>query len=671
MYSFLNCSFSHPGAFRAPGRRGPWRTGPYRSRALGFFLAVVFTVGSGIPAEASRIRGTQEVIIHEIAWMGTTRRAGQQWIELYNPGDETVSLGGWLLRSRDNRLRFPLSGEIQPRGSYLLVHAERTDFPGVRIDGTFDTLLSTQGERLILENASGQLVDLVDQWYGGNRKTRATMQRVYPYRCGFISRSWTTSEVRYDFGYGTPGFRDPTYATGQSLYQIDHAPGAVNVYFNQPALTEYAREGNRANHSVNLEERLIHRIRSATNRIDITLYEINLPDLVNALMDKAAEGVTVRAVVDAKDPTDPERIERDKTMRMYLERMRRGRDGLLGTDDGIHLLANSPIFVVEDPDRRRAMGLPDLADDLPEVSLLIGGVTKPGRLLVDAARREDGAYFAPGPQMHNKFVLIDDRWVWTGSMNFTITDLYGSEFHMARNRLEGNTNNGLEIYSPEMVRVFRDEFEILWGGTNTAPDPHRARFSARKPRDRSPHRVRVGERDMDIYFSPGYNVVPAIARHVRDHAEEKMYFAIFAWSDYQLDRVVKMKWETVDGDREGELTGFDLRGVFGFWEDWWSASINMKGLTVEEPSDRNPNIRWKHRPPILEGNETRRMHHKYMILDPDTEHRPTVITGSANWSHNANSINDENVLFIYCDLIANQYLQDFFAVYTRAGGTVE
>ncbi len=665
MYSFLNRRFSNPGAYRAPGPR------LRKSRAFGLFLAVVFILGSRIPAEASRIRGTHEVIIHEIAWMGTTRWASQQWIELYNPGDETVSLDGWRLRSRDNRLLFPLSGEIRPRGSYLLVHADRTDFPGVRIDGTFDTLLSMQGERLILENGDGQLVDLVDQWHAGDRKTRATMQRVYPYRCGFISRSWTTSEVRYDFGYGTPGYRDPTYATGQALYQVYHAPGAVNVYFNQPALTQYAGEGNRANHSVNLEERLIHRIRSATNRIDITVYEINLPNLVDALKDKAAEGVIVRVIVDAKEPTDPERIERYETMRLFLERMRRGRDGRLGTADDIRLLANSPIFAVEDPERRRAAGLPEHAYDLAMESLMIGSAKRQGRLLVNAARREDDSYFAPGPQMHNKFVLIDDRWVWTGSMNFTITDLYGSEFHRARNRLEGNTNNGIEIHSPDLVRVFRDEFEILWGGTNTVPDPLRARFSARKPRDQNPHRVRVGDRDMDVYFSPGYNVVPAIARHVREHAEEKMYFAIFAWSDYKLDRAAKLKWETYEGDREGKRTGFDLRGVFGFWEDWWSASINMKGLSVEEPSDRNPNIRWKYKPPIFEGNETRRMHHKYMIIDPDTEHRPTVITGSANWSHNANSINDENVLFIYCDLIANQYLQDFFAVLTRAGGTVE
>lgn len=69
--------------------------------------------------------------------------------------------------------------------------------------------------------------------------------------------------------------------------------------------------------------------------------------------------------------------------------------------------------------------------------------------------------------------------------------------------------------------------------------------------------------------------------------------------------------------------------------------------------------------------EIRKLHHKYMILDARVPRRGTVITGSANWSAAANNSNDENTLFIFCDRIANQYVQEFYARFIRAGGFVE
>ena len=39
-------------------------------------------------------------------------------------------------------------------------------------------------------------------------------------------------------------------------------------------------------------------------------YEINLPRVVDALVTKAAEGVDVRVIADAKDASDPHYVER-------------------------------------------------------------------------------------------------------------------------------------------------------------------------------------------------------------------------------------------------------------------------------------------------------------------------------------------------------------------------
>ena len=56
---------------------------------------------------------------------------------------------------------------------------------------------------------------------------------------------------------------------------------------------------------------------------------------------------------------------------------------------------------------------------------------------------------------------------------------------------------------------------------------------------------------------------------------------------------------------------------------------------------------------MLDGNP-RKMHHKVIIID-----QSIVITGSYNFSRNADEKNDENVLFIYSPELAEQYLIEF------------
>src|SRR5262245_36827630 len=56
---------------------------------------------------------------------------------------------------------------------------------------------------------------------------------------------------------------------------VSEQPGAINVYFNKSALTQYALPNNVANQRVNLEERLDHRLSQATQTIDFATYETN------------------------------------------------------------------------------------------------------------------------------------------------------------------------------------------------------------------------------------------------------------------------------------------------------------------------------------------------------------------------------------------------------------
>lgn len=65
-----------------------------------------------------------DVLINEVAWMGTTHSANDEWIELFNTTEHTIHLDGWVLKSDDETPGIKLTGNIRSNDYYLL---ERTD----------------------------------------------------------------------------------------------------------------------------------------------------------------------------------------------------------------------------------------------------------------------------------------------------------------------------------------------------------------------------------------------------------------------------------------------------------------------------------------------------------------------------------------------------------------
>jgi hypothetical protein len=55
-----------------------------------------------------------EIIISEVAWMGTLANSNDEWIELYNPGTTDVNLSGWTLRDAGNNVLFTFSNCTDP-----------------------------------------------------------------------------------------------------------------------------------------------------------------------------------------------------------------------------------------------------------------------------------------------------------------------------------------------------------------------------------------------------------------------------------------------------------------------------------------------------------------------------------------------------------------------------
>jgi phosphatidylserine/phosphatidylglycerophosphate/cardiolipin synthase-like enzyme len=375
-------------------------------------------------------------------------------------------------------------------------------------------------------------------------------------------------------------------------------------------------------------------------------------------------------VADAKED-DPANADRYATHRMNLEKLYRGKDQMIGTSDDAQILGDSPMFAVEDPASRSSLGLPTSVDDIPVKTVKIGSATQTGHMFVDSERKTDGSYYSPNDQMHNKFMNIDGHWVWTGTWNFTETGLYGSEENMAQGILDGNQNETVEMNSSELSNIYKTEFEEMWGSNTFIPNPTNAKFHGRKI-DNTPHQVTINGTLVEVYFSPGDQALQRFRDAVKNEAQHRAYFEIFAFSDQLLGDELKNKWEGSYNDLQGVRTGFEVKGLFdpSFWNQWWSASIDMTQRTASTTSVDNPNTRWNTPAPVYMANESRKLHAKTMLIDPNTSSDPMTIVGSTNWSSNGDAVNDENMLIIHNDKITNQFLQEFYARYQNAGGAI-
>ncbi|MBX4200977.1 lamin tail domain-containing protein [Candidatus Parcubacteria bacterium] len=120
------------------------------------------------------------IIISEIAWMGDAASANHEWIELFNPADETVDLSGWRLVAADGSPVVILSGSIAARGFYLLERTDDNSAPGATADLIYTGALGNTGEHLFLYDAGNIVQNKIDcsaGWLAGDNTTKQTMEK--------------------------------------------------------------------------------------------------------------------------------------------------------------------------------------------------------------------------------------------------------------------------------------------------------------------------------------------------------------------------------------------------------------------------------------------------------------------------------------------------------------
>ena len=221
----------------------------------------------------------------------------------------------------------------------------------------------------------------------------------------------------------------------------------------------------------------------------------------------------------------------------------------------------------------------------------------------DIEVRDDGR----SALMHNKFIIFDDQTVWTGATNLTVNGI----FH--------NNNNAIVIESPAVAAMYEREFDEMWSGE----------FGPTSPSTVNQQRTTIEGTPIQVLFAPEDQAIDHIIPLVSG-AQESIRFMAFSFTHDGLGEAML----------ERAAAGVDMSGIFETRGSQTEFSelppMYCAGLAVRQ--DGNPST----------------FHHKVIVIDGRI-----VVTGSLNFSANADESNDENVVILNNPDIAAQYLQEF------------
>ena len=220
--------------------------------------------------------------------------------------------------------------------------------------------------------------------------------------------------------------------------------------------------------------------------------------------------------------------------------------------------------------------------------------------------------------MHNKFIIIDanstdNSWILGGSTNWSNPT-----------NLINDYNNIIFIQDEALAKAYTLEFNEMWSGT----------FGTHKV-DNTPHKFIVNGKLVELYFSPSDQTTAHILETI-ENVNHALEFGLLSFTRDDIGQAV------IDKDIE---FGVVVRGIIESETTPGSEYSNLVNANVDVRSHQGV---------------SHSFHHKYLIADanfPNSD--PIVLTGSHNWSNNAENNSDENTLIIHDYTIANIYLQEF------------
>jgi len=216
--------------------------------------------------------------------------------------------------------------------------------------------------------------------------------------------------------------------------------------------------------------------------------------------------------------------------------------------------------------------------------------------------------------MHNKFWIFDGQIVWTGSTNITENSIFKQD------------NNTIVIHSPELAAIYEREFQEMWNGE----------FGPTSTSQLGSQAIMIDNSGIAVIFTSEDPALEQAIIPLVNSATQSIRFLAFSFTDYPLaEAMIKRSQNGV--------------GVAGVFEKVGSDTDAAELDTL-----------FCAQVPVRTDGNSSFMHHKVIVVD-----ERYVITGSLNYSTNAEESNDENVIIIDNPEIARLYMQEFEQVWSR------
>ena len=335
----------------------------------------------------------------------------------------------------------------------------------------------------------------------------------------------------------------------------------IKFYYVRPR--EYNIPSNKTRTQAGQE--LIKLINNAQENIDFAFYGFSYQeDILSALINAQKRGVKIRGIVDINV---------------------NGKNDYSGTDYAIKVLGDGVVKT-------------DYLTDIQKLAKI--------------KQESPNKYkFFYGHIMHNKFCIIDNAYIWTGTINIATTGTGGF-----------NENIVTVIHSEQLAQYYKKEFEQMYLYN---------KFHENKEKIFTKNFLKVGNSEIKLFFSPNSRIVDDGIIPELKQAKKNIYISMFL---------------ITNKDIVNELIAAKKRGV--------DVKLIIEANHAKQQYTMHNQLRKEHIPVKVE-NWAVKMHAKTAVIDDNT-----IISGSANWTNSAFKYNDEN-LSIYKNVPNEaQYLKKEF-----------
>ncbi len=244
--------------------------------------------------------------------------------------------------------------------------------------------------------------------------------------------------------------------------------------------------------------------------------------------------------------------------------------------------------------------------------------------------------------MHNKFMVIDGRSsnpndpiLWTGCMNWE------------PGQIDKDANNIVIIQDSAVAHCYLAEFNQMWGDTVEGGKYNltNSKFGKYK-KNIMRHNFNVDGHQVEAYFSPTDTTSNHIVSTITS-AKTEIDFGVFEFS-YAADANAIVTMIKKGLYVAGIMDQYSLQyAPYGTLSNYLASMLQLYA-----------------------GSDSL-FHNKYVIIDPcNMQADPKVLTGSHNWTNEAEVFNDENILIIHDSTVANLFYQAFHREFYSLGGTL-